>query len=74
MDAASGAVVPGAKVEAFGQSVKSGTDGRFTLRELPAGVAGKLKATTADGRSAENWLQPLGDRQLEVVLHVRKEG
>ena len=69
--AASGEPVEGARIVApDGTETTSGPDGRFQLKGLAPGTAGKLVAT-AGGKRATVRLRPVSGGRLEVVLHLR---
>lgn len=73
LDATTGKALAKVRIEApGGQTATSDKDGRFELKGLAAGTSGTLRATLADGRSAQVSLRPLAaGSTLEVVLHLR---
>ena len=72
IEASTGRPLEGALIEGPG-GVQTRTDahGRFVWRGIPAGVEGKIRASTEGGLTAANRLRPLKGGELEVVLHLR---
>lgn len=57
-----------------GVRARTGPEGRFELRGLRPGDAGAIRAEADGGWTASVPLRPLGNDDLEVVLHLSQDG